>query len=235
MIKNYIKTAIRNLWKNKTYSFLNIFGLATGIACAGFIFLWVEDEFQYDHNNVKRDQLHQVLENQSYEGKTYTFSATPGLLAEAMKSEIPGIKNTCRTTWDQYTLFNLGDKAIFERGYFADSSIFSMFTIPFVQGKRETAFEQLHSIVISEKMAKKFFPNEKNIIGKTIKVDNKEEYMISGVMKDLPENSSMQFEWLAPFKIYLDKNSWLRQWGNNGIQTYTELDNNTPADNVNKK
>src|SRR5260221_4937364 len=78
MIKNYIKTAIRNLWKNKTYSFLNIFGLATGTACAGFIFLWVEDEFNYNHNNVKIDQVYQVLENQAYEGKVYTFSATPG-------------------------------------------------------------------------------------------------------------------------------------------------------------
>jgi putative ABC transport system permease protein len=235
MIKNYFKTAIRNLWKNKTYSFLNIFGLATGIACAGFIFLWVEDEFQYDHNNTKINQVYQVLENQAYEGKTYTFSATPGPLAEAMKSEIPGIKNACRTTWDQYILFSLGDKAIYETGFFADSSIFSIFTIPFTQGKKETAFEQLHSIVISEKMAKKFFNGIKNIIGKTLKVDNTEEYMVTGVMTDLPENSSMRFDWLAPFKIYLDKNKWLQQWGNNGIQTYAELDTKTPADNINKK
>lgn len=92
MIKNYFKTALRNLWKNKTYGFLNIVGLAVGITCAGFIFLWVEDELKYDHNNDKKDQLYQVLENQAYEGKTYTFAATPGLLAASMKEEIPGVK-----------------------------------------------------------------------------------------------------------------------------------------------
>jgi predicted permease len=241
MIKNYLKTAFRNLWKNKTYSFLNIFGLAVGITCAGFIFLWVEDESNYNHNNCKRDQLYQVLENQAYEGKTYTFSATPGLLAPTMKEEIPGVKNTCRFTWDRYTLFSLGDKAIYETGFYADSSVFSMLTLPFVQGKKETAFNQLHSVVISEKMAKKFFPQDaahndaRNIIGKTLKVDNKEEYVISGVMKDLPENSSIQFDWLAPFKVYLDKNDWLLNWGNNGIQTFAELDKQANVQALNKK
>src|SRR5689334_4267547 len=105
MIRNFFKIAFRNLWKNRTFSFLNIFGLSIGIACAAFIFLWVEDELNYDHNNQKIDQLYQVLENQSYEGKTYTFSATPGLLAPVMQSEIPGFKNVCRMTWDRYSLF----------------------------------------------------------------------------------------------------------------------------------
>ena len=92
MFKNYLKTAFRNIWKTKGYSFLNIFGLAVGIACAGFIFLWVENELSFDHNNDKKDQLYQVRENQAYDGKTYTFSATPGLLGPVMKDEIPGIK-----------------------------------------------------------------------------------------------------------------------------------------------
>src|SRR5678816_1051736 len=129
MIKNYLKTAFRNIWKTKGYSFLNIFGLSVGIACAGFIFLWVEDELSYNHNNKKRDQLYQVMENQAYEGKTYTFSATPGLLAESMKNEIPGIKNSCRVTWSQYTLFSKDDKAIYERGHYVDSSLVSMLTL----------------------------------------------------------------------------------------------------------
>jgi len=235
MFKNYFKTALRNLWKNKTHSFLNIFGLAVGITCAGLIFLWVEDELSYNHNNNKIDQLYQVLENQAYEGKTYTFSSTPGLLAPAMKDELPGIKNTCRFTWDNFTLFSLGDKSIYERGYYADSSVFSMLTLPFIQGKKENAFQQLHSLVITEKMAKKFFGDDKNIIGKTLKVDNKEEYVVSGVIKDLPGNSTLKFDWLSPFKIYFDKNDWLKSWGNNGIQTFVELEEKTDPDAVNKK
>ena len=235
MIKNYLKTALRNLWKNKTYSFLNVFGLAVGIACAGLIFLWVENELNYDTHNCKHDQLYQVLENQAYNGTTYTFDATPGLLAQGIKEEIPGIRNTCRFTWDQYTLFSLGDKTIYERGYYADSSAFSMFTLEFVQGKKNKAFEQLHSLVISEKMAKKFFGDNNDIIGKSLRVDNKEDYVISGVIKDLPENSTLRFDWLSPFTIYADKNTWLQQWGNNGILTYVELNKTTDPTAVNKK
>ena len=235
MIKNYFKTAFRNLWKNKIYGSLNVFGLAIGIACAGLIFLWVEDEFSYNHNHSKKDQLYQILENQPFEGKTYTFSATPGLLAEAMKKEFPGVKNSCRLTWEEYTLFNLGDKSIYERGNYADSSIFSMLTIPFVQGNKETVFQQLHSLAVSEKMAKKFFGDQKDIIGKTLKVDNKEEYVIGAVFKDLPQNSSIKFDWLSPFKIYHDKNEWLNQWDNNGIQTFVELEEKADRGLINKK
>jgi putative ABC transport system permease protein len=235
MFKNYLKTALRNLWKNKTYSFLNIFGLAVGIGCAGLIFLWVEDELNYNTHNCKHDQLYQVFENQSYNGTTYTFNSTPGLLAQGIKEEIPGIRNTCRFTWDQYTLFSLGDKAIYERGFYADSSAFSMFTVIFVQGQKEKAFEQLHSIVISEKMAKKFFGEDNNVIGKALKVDNKEEYVVSGVIKDIPENSTIKFDWLSPFAIYAVQNKWLQEWGSNGIQTYVELNKTTDPAAVNKK
>ena len=157
MLKNYLKTAFRNLWKNKTYSFLNIFGLAVGITCAGFIFLWVENERSYNRFNEKYDNLYQVMEHQSYEGKNYTFAATPGLLGPTMKNELPGIKTTARTTWQQKVLFSLGDKAIYERGFYADSSLLDVLTLPFAQGNREKVFTQLHSLVISEKMARKFF------------------------------------------------------------------------------
>ena len=207
MIKNYFKTAFRNLWKNKTYSFLNIFGLAVGIACAGLIFLWVEDEVSYNNNHQKKDQLYQVLENQAYEGKTYTFSATPGVMAPAMMEELPGIRNTCRLTWQQYTLFSLGEKAIYERGYYADSSLFSMFTIPFIKGKKENAFQHLHSLVISEKMAKKFFGDQQDVLGKTLRLDNKEEYLITGVFKDLPNNSTIKFD-MAAFSTYPEESNW---------------------------
>lgn len=235
MIKNYFKTAFRTIWKTKSHSFLNIFGLAVGITCAGLIFLWVEDELRYNHSNCNRDRLYQVMENQAYEGKTYTFAATPGLLASSVKDEIPGIRNSCRLTWDNYTLFNLGEKSIYERGYYADSSIFSMFTLPFVQGKKDNAFSQLHSLVITEKMAKKFFGDAKDVVGRSLKVDNKKEYVVSGVIKDLPENSTLRFEWLSPFKIYEEENQWLQQWGNNGVQTFVELDQQNNVASINKK
>ncbi|PWT95225.1 MAG: acetylornithine deacetylase [Bacteroidetes bacterium] len=223
MFKNYLKTAFRNLWKNKGYSSLNIIGLAIGITCAGLIFLWVEDELNYDHHNLKIENLYQVYENQTYDGKTYTFSATPGMLSGAIKSELPGIKNSCRTTWQQTKLFTLGEKSISQDGRYADSSIFSLFTIPFLDGSPQHVFDQIRSVVITEKMAKKFFNTTTNVVGKTLKIDNGESYTITGIVKDLPQNSTVKFDWLLPFQIYFDENNWLKDWGSNGIQTYVEV------------
>jgi len=240
MFRNYLKTTIRNLWKNKVYGFLNIFGLAIGVTCAGLIFLWVEDEYSYDQHNAKKNQLYWIRENQAYNGKIYTFNATPGLMAPAMKTEIPGLANTARCTWDQTVLFSINDKAIYEHGAYADSSMFSMFTIPFVEGNPATAFNQLHSLVISEKMARKFFPKEgkpgydRNLIGKTIKVDNKEDYMVTGIFKDFPDNSSLKQSWFSPFQVYFDKNGWLKNWGSNGIRTYVELKPLTTTASIDK-
>ncbi|MFI5154389.1 MAG: ABC transporter permease [Chitinophagales bacterium] len=242
MFRNYFKTAIRNLWKNKTYSFLNIFGLAIGITCASLIFLWVEDELSFNHQHLKRNNLYQLMENQHYDGKTYTFAATPGQLGPVLKSEIPGILNTFRMTWNQTVLFSLGDKSIHENGFYADSNMFSMLSLPFVEGKPDHVFKDLHSLVISEKMAKKFFPNNftvdgklHDVLGKTLKVDNKEDYVITGVVKDIPENNSIRFDWLAPFQIYYDKNNWTHQWGANGVQTFAEVSPKSSPDVIDKK
>src|SRR3954452_18365028 len=100
MFTTYFKTMLRSLWKNKGYSFLNIFGLAIGIACAGLIFLWVEDEMNYDQFNTKKDSLYFIKENQKYDSYVATFGSTPGPLALAMQSEIPGIANACRIGGD---------------------------------------------------------------------------------------------------------------------------------------
>ncbi|MGZ4049713.1 MAG: ABC transporter permease [Bacteroidia bacterium] len=234
MFKNYFKTTFRNLWKNKGYSFLNIGGLAIGIACAGLIFLWVEDELTFNHYFSNRDNLYKVKDRQTYDGTTFTFDATPGPFAQGIKAEIPGIKNTARTTWGNNVLFSLNDKTIYQQGLYVDSPFLKMFQLRFVKGNATNAFAQLHSMVISEKMANNFF-GITNVIGKTLKVDNKDDYIISGVIKDLPENVSFKFDWLSPFKIYEDQNKWLQYWGNNGVVTYVETQPNANIEQINKK
>jgi hypothetical protein len=201
MLKNYLKTTFRNLWKNKGYSLLNIGGLAIGIACAALIFLWVEDELTFNHYFSNRDNLYKVKDRQTYDGTTFTFDATPGPFAQGIKSEIPGIKNTARTTWGNSLLFSLNDKTIYEQGLYVDSPFLKMFQLQFIKGDATGAFAQLHSLVVSEKMANHFFGTT-NVIGKTLKVDNKEDYIISGVIKDLSENVSFTFDWLSSLKIY---------------------------------
>ena len=109
-----------------------------------------------------------------------------------------------------------------------------MFQLQFIKGNAATAFNQLYSLVVSETMAKKFFGTT-DVIGKSLKVNNKKDYVITGVIKDLPKNVSFQFDWLAPFKIYEDENTWLKEWGNNGIITYVETEPNANIASINKK
>ena len=225
MIKNYLVINFRNLWKNKGYSFLNIFGLAIGIACAALIFLWVEDEVNYDSVNVKKDRLYAVRVNENYNAGITTHWSTPGLLGPAIKADIPGLANVCRTSeGGMNLLFTIGDKPMYASGTFADPSVFSLFTLPFIQGNAANAFKQLYSLVITEKTAKKFFGNETNIIGKTVRVDNKQDYVITGIVKDIPQNSSLQFEWIAPFQKFFDENDYLHKWENLSVTTYVEVE-----------
>ena len=156
MIRNYFKIAWRNLFLNKTYSFLNVFGLTIGFVCAALIFLWVEDEVNFDKFNTKKDVLFYVQENMKYDNYVFTHGSTPGLLGPAIQEEIPGIANTCRTNEGQTALlFSINDNPVYASGKYVEPSIFDMFTLPFIQGNAINAFKEVHSIVITEKTAKK--------------------------------------------------------------------------------
>jgi putative ABC transport system permease protein len=237
MLKNYLRVTLRNIVKNKTYSFLNIFGLAIGVACAGIIFLWVEDEVHYDDSFAKKDRICRVMTNQTFNGVTRTFRSTPGLLAPSIKKEIPGIANSCRTARSNNAkpLFSLGDKTVYEEGLYVDSSFLDMFTLQFVQGRAEGALRDLNSVVISEKMAKQFFGNEQDAIGRNLKVDNSEDRRITGIFKDLPANSTTRFDWVSPFEIYSKTRDWLKYWGANSPSTYIELAPGANFDAVNRQ
>ncbi|HVZ96849.1 MAG TPA: ABC transporter permease [Chitinophagaceae bacterium] len=234
MLRNYFKTFFRNLWKTRGYSFLNIGGLGIGIACASLIFLWVEDELTYNDYFKNKADLYRVKDRQTYDGTTFTFDATPGPFARGIKTEIPGIKNTARTTWGNTSLFSLDDKSIYKQGLYADSSFTSMFHLHFIKGDPAKPFSQLYSLVISKSMAENFFGTD-DVIGRTLRVDNSDGYMVSGVFEDLPQNVSFKFDWLAPFKIYEDRNQWLQQWGNNGVLTYVETEPDADVVSINKK
>ena len=163
MIRNYIKTTLRSLLKNKTYSFLNIAGLAIGITCAAFIFLWVQDEVSFDHNFPKHDNLYHVMENQPISTVFRVCRVhRQARLGPGLKAEIPGVKNAMRKSWNMSELFVLGDKSINEDGMYADSSIFSMLQIPFIYGSQVNAFKETNAVVISETLAKKFFGRYKS-------------------------------------------------------------------------
>lgn len=242
MLKNYLKSMFRNLWKNKTFSFLNIFGLAIGIACAGLIFLWVEDEMTFDNVHLKKDRLYELEVNMIYGGNNFTMGSTPRPMAAAMQTEIPGIAHTARySDADQRLLFNFEDRSLYVTGRYADAAIFSMFTFDFIEGNPGAPFPQLYSLVITATAAKKLFGEEKNVIGKVVRVNNKHDYVVSGVVKDMPENSTIQFEWLAPYEVTIVERRQVGQdddavrWDSYGPLTYVELDKQADVTAINKQ
>ena len=240
MFKNYFKTTIRNLWKNKTYSFLNIAGLAIGIAAAALIFLWVEDEMTFNHHFANRDFIYRIMENHHNEGKINTSGSTPGPMAQAVKSDIPGIKNSGRLSWTMDELMVLNDKSIKESGAYVDPSILSMFALTFRFGEPAEAFKDLQSVIISETVARKFFGNE-NPVGKTIKMDANQGYSVdglytvTGVYRDFPQNSSYKFQWISPYAVFENKNDWMKPWDNNLTETLVELNPSVDPESINKK
>lgn len=235
MFISYCKLVFRNLVRNKTYGALNILGLAIGIACAGLIFLWVEDELTFDSGFEKRNELYWVREHNTYNGVIRTLDATPALLAPAAKNEIAGIANSCRKANGRF-LFGLGEKRIFETGFFVDSSFFSMFGFRFIQGQPATAFNELYSVVITENMARRFFPKDSEVVGKTLRVDNSQDYVVTGVIENPANNATLHFDWLSPFQVHINSKPWImEQWGSNSVGTYVELQPNANVANINRQ
>ena len=233
MLKNYFKTTLRSIWKNKTFSSLNILGLAIGIAAAALIFLWVEDELSFNDVFVKKNTIYRIMENQESNGKINTSGSTPGPMAAAVQSDIPGIQTAGRLSWDMDELVVLGDKSIKESGAYVDSSVLTMLGFQFIYGEASAAFKELNAVVISESLSQKFFGKE-NPVGRTLKMDAHQGYSVdgvytvTGVYKDLPKNATYQFQWISPYIAFENKNDWMKPWDNNLTETLVEL---TPTAN----
>jgi predicted permease len=222
MIFNYIKIAFRTLLKNKGYSFLNIFGLAIGITCASLIFLWVEDEVSFNSDFEKQDQVYYVPTNQQYEGAWRTFYSTPGPLAQVMKDEIPGVIRATRSSRVE-RLFSVGDNVINRTGRYADADFLEIFSLKFIEGNRGEAFSNPEAIVLTKSTADELFGSDEKILGKVLKMSNKDNYLVSGVIEDLPKNVSFPFDWVAPFERYRDGAEWMTEYGNNFSDTFVLL------------
>lgn len=233
MLKNFITLTFRNLWKTKGYSFLNIFGLAVGIAAASLIFLWVEDEVNYN-DFPNKDALYIVNSKQFFDGNVAVFSATQGPLAPAIESEIPGIQSAVRLDWGTKALFSVDEKRLYQQGRYVDPGFLNMFSVQFLSGDSNSALNDLNNIVLSETAAHKLFGSV-DVIGKIILFDNDQSYKVSGVVKDFPKNSSFVFDWLVPFENFEKKNEWLKTWNNNGIITLVQTEPHADIATINSQ
>ena len=226
-------------FRNKTYSVLNILGLAIGITCSVLIFLWVEDELSYN-DFPKKKQLYAVYQNQTYGDATFSFPAAPNPLASALKEEVPGIKNVMRLNDRIRSVFSLNEQTFYETGMYVDDSIFDMLDIEFVSGSASTAFDIAYPLVITEQMANRFFGKD-NPIGQTLKKDNSHEYVVTAVVKNPKHNTSLSYSWMIPFKQIVREeiaNGWQdaeTSWMANWMIDYVELEASADLSQVNDR
>lgn len=237
MFKNYLKISIRNILKHKGYSFINITGLAVGMAICILIFLWVQDELSFDRFHKNSNEIYRVTTEYkiSSSGKILPIAVTPWPLGEALKNDFPGVLNFTRLLRMNRTLLKSGEKKIYENGLYAvDPSFFEIFTFPFVKGEPTAALSKPHTIVITGEMAQKYF-GEKNPVGKTISTDNNYDFIVTGVIKNVPHHSHLKFDFLVPFEPTLKDFKLTGGWEDNNYYTYILLQEKTSVETLREK
>jgi putative ABC transport system permease protein len=203
MLKNYVKTAWRNLIKNKFYSVINIAGLTLGLAIGILILLWVRDELSYDsfHKNAKNIYRLDIQGGTGATKQIFNFGVAP--IALLAKQELPEVTGEVRLTYDvNFSMYSFQDKTFADENLvFSDPTFFSMFDFPLLEGNTSAPFPDDHSIVITRSTAKKFF-GDTDPIGKVIVADNKENFTVSGVINDMPKNSDFQIDMFMPLSYH---------------------------------
>ncbi|MEO5909264.1 MAG: ABC transporter permease [Pelobium sp.] len=234
MIKNYFKIAWRNLLKNKGFTAINLSGLAIGMAAVILIGTWIQNELSFERFHANEKSLYKVYNRSQGPGEIYTWDITSGPLGNALAKDFPEVKHTARIYWSTDRLFSYGDKSIKAKGNDVDGSFLSMFSFPLLQGNYTHALDDVNSIVITEKLATNLFGNT-DPMNKIIKIDNKDSYKITGVLKNLPSNTEFDFEYLVSLQVNENLYSNNNSWGNNTFYTYVQLQPNTSIDKFNLK
>lgn len=234
MIRNYFKTALRNFRRNKSSFLINVVGLSIGMACSILILLWVVDELNYDRFHANSDRIFRVMEHQDYSDEIFTTTSTPGILAPALKEEVPEIEYATTYTWNMNYLFTKDDKSLKENGIYARPDFFHILTIGLEAGNRNELLTNPYSVVISQDLAQKYFGSE-NPVGQSVTINQDEVHTVTGVFRKLPDHSSLQFDYVLPFEDWLKNNEWATEWGNNGPRTIVSLHKQADAAAVSDK
>ena len=218
MIKNYIKTAYRGLMKNKGFTFINVFGLALGLATCLLIVFYVFDELSYDRYNTKADRIYRVNNEIKFGGMENSYAITPAPTAAALKADFPEIEQVARLRNRGGNQVKKGTQDIQEdRMVYADNSIFDVFTLPMVDGSPDKALTAPHTVVITEDMAKKYF-NTISAVGKVLTVNDSIQYKVTGVIKNIPKESHFHFDFFMSMATIDEAKQ--TTWFSNNFSTY---------------
>ncbi len=236
MLKNYLKVAFRNIVRQKFYSFINVAGLALGLGCCLLIMLWVMDELSFDRFHANAERIFRIEQDQFYSERTFHVTVTPYPMAQGSKEEIPEIQYATPLAETGTLLCRYGDKAFFERDVLAVPPDFlAMFSFPLIRGEKEKLLQQPHSLVITREIAEKYFGKE-DPLGKIITVNNRFDFTVDGVLENIPQNSSIQFDMITPYDFLKDLEfRGLDSWGSNSILTFVQLHEKADVEAVNEK
>lgn len=229
MLKNYFKVAVRNLFRHKEFSFINIAGLATGLACSIFILLWVRDELSYDRFHENAPNIYRITA--SLPELDVHAAVTPAPLAPAIVREIPEIRGSVRISSYHSDLLQVDDRMFNEkRILYADTNFFDVFTYTFIEGDASTALSLPEGILLTKDMAKKYF-GDGSALGKTITKNHKETFTVAGVLENAPLNSHLQFDFIQPMTFLARTHNDLKNnvWDNYNWYSYVLLDKNFDA------
>nr|MCU0447079.1 ABC transporter permease [Microscillaceae bacterium] len=240
MLKNYLKIAFRNLWRNKVYTSINLLGLSLGLTCAVLLYLYVQDELGYDRYFAQSDKIYRAINHfKSLNPKNVGIEFTPftsGLLAETMKKEFPEVEYATRMFFnEQQMLIEYQDRKIFEnKTAVADTDFFQIFSFQLLTGNPKTCLDEPNVVVLTQSLAQKIFSNAKTALNKTLRI-NDQVYRVTGVMEDVPLNTHFTFKALSSFKTIATNKDFTANWENNSFYTYFRLKNQVKIGDLNRK
>ncbi|QPH39500.1 ABC transporter permease [Pedobacter endophyticus] len=227
MFKLNFKIALRNLWKNKGFTLINLGGLAIGLASCMVLLLYVSYEWSYDKQYTNADKTYVVYQNAAANGKTFSWAWTPNPMAKEVAVKIQGVKYASHSTYPNPMLITVGENKIKARAVFADQYLPKILDYRFTKGNPEQALKGVNTIILTESFAKKLFGDE-DPINKTVKLDNQDLLKVEAIIEDIPANNSIVFECLMPWELFEKKNPWAKgnNWGNNMCLTLVQLKDN---------
>jgi len=218
----------------KGFTLINITGLIIGMASAILILLWIQNEVSYDDFHEKRDRIYEAWNRANFSGELNCWNTTPKVLARALEKDLPEVESAVRVDWNKNFLFSIGDKRLTIEGTIVDSNFLQVFTFPLVKGNAAQVLKDMYSIVLTESLAKNLYGKE-DPIGKVIKIDNKDNFTVTGVLKDLPNNTRFSFQYLIPWAYKRTVGDDDQYWGNNSTRTYVLLKQNASLASANAK
>lgn len=231
MIKNYLKTSWRSLWKNKGYSAINVIGLSIGIAAVLVIALWVQNQLQYDNFYARKGDIYKLWNRYSNEGKVSVHDVTSGPAAMALMEDYPEVEHAARMYWSTDRLLTYGNQSLKSAGNEVDPAFLQIFDFPAISGSPTHALDGQKNIVLTQQLARSLFGRE-DPLGKIVTLDNEEPYKVTAVLADLPSHTDFDFGYLIP----LDNiETYGNNWNTYTFYTYVRLRAGTDADAFNQK